>query len=121
MQTEVCLRRVPLPKLLVKMEENYPNYFAGAGELAAGLNEVPFQVLWKAVIKAMHLSGVLEKPMLLLGEDLAGGEPPERAFSACLALLETCLDTFRRRRKENGRLYPVLGFAAGCMTVILLL
>ena len=121
MQTDVCLRRLPLPVLLTELERAYPAYFSGAGEIAGRLTDISFAHLWCACVRAIRLYPSAAEALCRLGEELSGGEPPQQAFELCQAKLKELRLKLTKRREELGRVYIAAGLAVSGFFVILLL
>lgn len=120
MRTEVCTRRLPLPQVLQVLAQAYPRRFPGAEEALNALEQVPFRLLWAAVVQAMGLCPEAREPLTALGNALARGDEPQRAFDLCQERLQAAKERAARLQEERGRLYTALGVAAGCLLAIVL-
>ena len=120
MRTEICLRRLPLPETLTVLKTEFPSLFSVTKQ-EEDITQYSFSEMWNSYVRRMGLPEAEEGTVRRLGETLSAGEDPERVFSAALKELEEEHHNLCARRKERSRLYVALGFAAGCMAVILML
>lgn len=120
MRMEVCVRRLSLPQVLQVLAEAYPRRFPDVQDTLAALPQVPFRLLWSAVVQAMGLCPEAGEPLAALGEALSRGDEPERAFALCEERLRAAGERAARLQEERSRLYTALGVAGGCLLAIVL-
>ena len=121
MYSEVCLCRASLPEALAALRENYPSLFSDSEMPSAEVEELSFRELWTRCVREMELSPAAGISGIRLGEALAAGEDPERAFAVTRRELEQLQETLRTRQRERSRVYTALGVSGGVLAALLLL
>lgn len=121
MRTEILCHRTPLPQLLERLGTRYPRLFPDAENASMLVREFSFLSVWRASIRCSALPKALEEPILRLGEQLSSGTDPEQALDALEESVRLTRDLLREKDRTAVRLYPSLGFAAGCLLAVLLL
>ncbi len=121
MYSEVCLCRASLPEALWTLREEYPTLFSGSGPGSGEEGERCFREIWAGCVRAMELPTPAGSSAIRLGEALAAGDDPERAFSVTRLELEQLQATLRTRQRERSRVYAALGVSGGFLAALLLL
>lgn len=121
MRSEVCSWHLPLPRVLMDLQEAFPQSFHLAADTYQRLTDIPFSAYWRACLQASGLCQEAVLPLTTAGEAATRGEPPERVFDRCLEQLKEARESAIRKEKERGRLYAALGAAGGCLLVLILI
>lgn len=129
MERELAFRLAPMPEMLDRVAQESPSpvgeLFACCREKLNELGEKSMPELWREALEQVPLG--LEGPAWLTVEGLGDvlgrydGEGQRTALAHARAELELALEQAREDGEKRGRMYRVLGVAAGAFLVILLL
>ena len=119
MTTWICVLRLPLFSVLDKLHTEYPMCFP-IGKTKVAQAEAPFEKCWIECMKESMLIGKAAEVLEQAGVAISRGEYPETVMDRCRQTLSHELERVQTMEREKGRLYMVLGAAAGCLLVLVL-
>lgn len=113
MQSLVCLRALPLHEVWQTLSAEFPSLFPAEYVREPGSLEDGIRFSLPALPAADDVFAELT-------EALSAGEEPEKVFSYACSRLEELRCRAKERQEKYARLYPALGFSAGCFLALLL-
>ena len=117
----VCVRYLSLPEAMMRLDGEFPFIAQSVQGIEDRIREDGFDTMWRTAVHKSGLSRIPSGILVMMGEELSGGESPDRVFSACLSELHEHKDFCLSRMRESAKLYPVIGLSVGCLMGIMLL
>ena len=130
MKNEICDRMTPLPELIQQLSQEADppvnRLFQRVQEQMELIGARSFYLIWKGAVEAsseLELTKQEAQSLIDLGRVLGRYDTEEqrRSLTYGLSRMEGYLKGAEEERKTSGKVYAVLGFAAGAFVVILLL